>query len=161
MTKLAVQRPSRTFLPELSDLSQLFSGFPAFPNYPTMAGLRPFSDSHLIRIEDEVLEGRYEVRAELPGVDPAEIGVTVRDGQLTVRATRAEKTASNGRSEFRYGAFTRTVPLPVGADEEAITASYGRGVLTVAVPVHGDEHTGRQVEVQAVDRDVTVASHSE
>jgi HSP20 family protein len=158
MTKLAVQRPNRTFLPELSEL---FSGFPAFPNYPTLAGLRPFADSHLIRIEDEVLDGRYEVRAELPGVDPADIGVTVRDGQLTVKATRTEKTASNGRSEFRYGAFTRTVPLPVGADEDAITASYVRGVLTVAVPVPGDEHTEKRIEVQTDDSDVTVASHSE
>jgi HSP20 family molecular chaperone IbpA len=158
MTKLAVQRPSRNLLPELSEL---FTGFPAFPNYPTMAGLRPFSDSHLIRIEDEVLEGRYEVRAELPGVDPADIAVTVRDGQLTIKATRTEKTATNGRSEFRYGAFTRTVALPVGADEDAISAAYGKGVLTVAVPVPADERTEKHVEVQISDGDVTVESHSE
>ena len=62
MTKLAVQRQSRPLLPELSEL---FSGFAPF------AGLRPFFDNHLIRLEEETKDGRYEVRAELPGLDPA------------------------------------------------------------------------------------------
>ena len=75
MNKLAVQRQSRLLLPELSELSQLFTGLPAF------AGLRPFFDNRPMRLEDETKEGLYEVRAELPGVDPIEdIEVTVRDG---------------------------------------------------------------------------------
>ena len=61
MNKLAVQRQSRPLLPELS---QLFTGLPAF------AGLRPFFENHVMRLEDETKEGLYEVRAELPGVDP-------------------------------------------------------------------------------------------
>ena len=127
MTKLAVQRQSRPLLPELSEL---FSGFAPF------AGLRPFFDNHLIRLERETKDGRYEVRAELPGLDPAnDIDTTVRGGQLTIKAERAEKAQSNGRSEFTYGSFNRSVPLPEGADEDGITVSHGKGILTISVPV--------------------------
>ena len=110
MNKLAVQRQSRPLLPELSDL---VTGLPAF------AGLRPFFDNHVMRLEDETKEGIYEVRAELPGVDPIEdIEVTVRDGRLTIKALRTPTGESNGLAEFSYGSFTRTISLPAGADED-------------------------------------------
>ena len=61
MNKLAVQRQSRPLLPELSEL---FNGLPSF------AGLRPFFDNHVLRLEDETKDGIYEVRAELPRSRP-------------------------------------------------------------------------------------------
>ena len=116
MNKLAVQRQSRPLLPELSEL---FSGFPTFVSLPSIAGLRPFFDNNLLRLEDETREGFYQVRAELPGVDPIEdIDITVRDGQLTIKAERAQTDETNGLSEFSYGSFARTIALPVGADED-------------------------------------------
>lgn len=139
MNKLAVQRQSRPLLPELAEL---FNGFPTF------AGLRPFFDNHLLRLEDETREGLYQVRAELPGVDPVEdIEVTVRDGQLTIKAERAQSGETNGRSEFSYGAFERTVTLPDGADEDDINATYDRGILTVSVPLSDEASTEKHVEV--------------
>lgn len=54
MNKLAVQRQSRPLLPELSELFNNFStGFPTFATLPSIAGLRPFFDSNLLRMEDE------------------------------------------------------------------------------------------------------------
>jgi HSP20 family protein len=142
VNKLAVQRQSRPLLPELSDLSHLVTGLPAF------AGLRPFFDNHLMRLEDEAKEGIYEVRAELPGVEPTEdIEVTVRDGQLTIKAMRKRTTESNGLSEFSYGSFTRTVSLPAGADEDDISASYDRGILTVTVPLADTTPAEKHIEV--------------
>ena len=142
MNKLAVQRQSRPLLPELSELSQLFTGLPAF------AGLRPFFDNHVMRLEDETKEGIYEVRAELPGVDPIEdIEVTVRDGQLTIKALRTRAGESNGLSEFSYGSFTRTVSLPEGADEDDVSATYDRGILTVSVPLSDTASTEKHVDV--------------
>jgi HSP20 family protein len=145
VNKLAVQRQSRPLLPELSEL---FSGFPTFAGIPSFAGLRPFFDSHLVRLEDEMKEGVYEVRAELPGVDPVEdIEVTVRDGQLTIKAERTQTSESNGHSEFSYGSFSRTISLPAGADEDDINATYDRGILTVSVPLSEDHPTEKRVEV--------------
>ena len=145
MNKLAVQRQSRPLLPELSEL---FNGFPTFAGFPAIAGLRPFFDNHLLRLEDETREGLYQVRAELPGVDPIEdIEVTVRDGQLTIKAERSQTSGSDGRSEFSYGSFQRTVSLPVGADEDDINATYDRGILTVSVPLSEEASSEKHVEV--------------
>jgi HSP20 family molecular chaperone IbpA len=132
----------------LPELSELFNGFATFANLPALAGLRPFFDSHLLRLEDEMKEGLYEVRAELPGVDPTDgIEVTVRDGRLTIKAERTQTSESNGHSEFSYGEFVRTVPLPAGADEDDINATYDRGILTVSVPLSEDHPTEKHVEV--------------
>jgi HSP20 family protein len=139
VNKPAVQRQSRPLLPELSEL---FSAFPTFAN------LRPLFDNRVLRLEDEVKDGVYEVRAELPGVDPADdIEVSVRDGKLTIKAERTQTSESNGHSEFSYGSFVRTVPLPAGADEDDINATYDRGILTVSVPLSEDHPTEKHVEV--------------
>ena len=88
MNKPAVQRQSRPLLPELSEL---FSAFPTFAN------LRPLFEGRQLRLEDELKDGVYEVRAELPGVDPTDdIEVTVHDGQLTIKAERTQSGESNG-----------------------------------------------------------------
>jgi HSP20 family molecular chaperone IbpA len=145
VNKLAVQRQSRPLLPELSGL---FNSFPTFASLPSIAGLRPFFDNNLLRLEDDTREGVYLVRAELPGVDPIEdIEVTVRDGQLTIRAERNQMDETNGRSEFSYGSFSRTIVLPIGADEDEINATYDRGILTVAVPLSEEPLTEKHVEV--------------
>ncbi len=148
MNKLAVQRQSRPLLPELSEL---FTGFPTFANFPTLptlSSLRPLFDNRVLRLEDEMKQGVYEVRAELPGIDPSEsIQVTVHDGQLTIKAERTQTSESNGHSEFSYGSFVRTVPLPAGADEDEIHATYDRGILTVEVPLLDDRSVEKRVEV--------------
>ena len=46
----------------------------------------------------------------------------------------ANETATGYRSEFRYGAFTRTLPLPEGCTEADVTATYHDGILEVRVP---------------------------
>jgi HSP20 family molecular chaperone IbpA len=128
MTNLPETRQPRSWLSELSDF---FTGFPSW------TGARPvFGQGHLIRLEDEVTEGHYLVRAELPGVDPAkDVDITVSNGQLTIKAERSEKKEVNGHSEFSYGTFVRTLTLPAGADEDKIKASYDKGILTVDVAV--------------------------
>jgi len=131
MTDLPVRRQPRSWLPDWSDFwSDLWTGFPSW------TGLRPLIDTHLIRLEDEMQDGHYLLRAELPGIDPAkDVDITVRDGQLTIKAQRSEKKEAKGRSEFSYGSFTRSVTLPAGANEDDIKASYDKGILTVDVAV--------------------------
>jgi HSP20 family protein len=141
MSKLPVQHRPRSFFPELSEF---FEGFPSW------ASLRPAFGNHIIRVEDEMKDGNYEIRAEIPGVDPAkDVDITVRDGVLTIKAERTERKESTGRTEFSYGSFMRSVTLPAGADQDAIKASYDKGILTVLVPV---------TEVQAAEKHVAVES---
>ena len=145
MSKLPAQRQSRSLLPDLSDLLAAF---------PPFAGLRPIFDSHLIRLEDDIKDGYYELRAELPGIDPVEdVEITVRDGQLRIKGERAHKEESRGRSEFTYGSFARSVSLPAGADEDDITATYDKGILTISVPISDADTTEKHVPVQSIDAD--------
>jgi HSP20 family molecular chaperone IbpA len=137
-TQPATQKPHSLF----PEFSEFFGGFPSF------AGLRPMFDIRLMRMEDEMTGGRYEVRAEIPGIDPAkDVDITVRDGQLTIKAERSEKKEFDGRSEFSYGSFVRTASLPAGANEDDIKATYDKGILTVSVGVSEPATAERHVQV--------------
>jgi HSP20 family molecular chaperone IbpA len=143
MSTLSIRRQPRSLFPEFSEL---FAGF------PSLAGLRPVFDTPVMRLEDEMKDGRYVVRAEMPGVDPAkDIDITVRDGQLTIKAERSERKDFEGRSEFSYGSFARTVSLPAGADEDSIEATYDKGILTVSVAISEPKPTERRVQVRPAD----------
>ena len=143
MSTLPVQRQTRTLMP---DFAEFFGGA------PLLAGLRPLFDRNLIRLEDEMTDGHYEVRAEIPGVDPAkDIDITVRDGQLTIKAVRSQTLECHGRSEFSYGAFARTVPLPAGADVDDVKATYEKGILAISVPVPNGEPATKRIEVHVAD----------
>lgn len=141
MTTLPARRRTRSLFPELSEL---FAGFPSF------AGFQPVFETSMMRLEDEIKDGRYEVRAELPGIDPSkDVDITVRDGVLTIKAERSEKKELNGRSEFSYGSFERTVSLPAGANEDDIKATYDKGILTVSVPVVEAKPSEKHVKIQS------------
>jgi HSP20 family molecular chaperone IbpA len=143
MNALSRQRQPRSLFPELAEL---FGGF------PSMAGLRPVFDTRVMRLEDEIKDGRYIVRAEMPGIDPAkDVDITVRDGQLTIKAERSEKKDFDGRSEFSYGSFVRTVSLPAGADEDDIKATYDQGILTVSVAISEPKPAERRVQIQSAN----------
>lgn len=95
--------------------------------------LRPYL-AQPIRVEEYAADGRYVVRAELPGFDPEEdIDVTVGPGFLTIKAERTDEAERRHHSEFRYGSFTRTVLLPADADDDDVTAGCHNGILTVSI----------------------------
>lgn len=102
---------------------------------PADAGWRGL-DRASIKVEEFSRDGMFVVRAELPGIDPeADIDVSVADGMLTIRAERKEEHTEDRRSEFLYGRFVRTLTLPAGVNEDAITAEYRDGILEVQVPM--------------------------
>ncbi len=147
MVNLPVAHQPRPLLPELSEF---FAGITPF------ASLRPIFERNLMRIEDEVTEDHYELRAEIPGIDPAnDVQITVADGQLTVKAQRSERTDATARSEFSYGSFLRTVTLPAEADEDNITAAYERGILTVRVPLTQNPAGAKQIAIQGTENGST------
>lgn len=141
MSNVAVQQHNR---PTWPDITEFFSGLPSWAN------LRPMLGGHLIKVEEDIKDGKYEVQAEIPGVDPdKDVDVVVSGGVLTIRAERSEKKESNGRSEFSYGSFTRSVTLPGTADEDGITASYDKGILTVSVPLKEPTPPEKHVTIQS------------
>ena len=89
------------------------------------------------RVDIKEDEQRYVILADIPGIDPAQIEVSMDKGVLTIKGERKQETVENGRvtrQERAHGAFFRRFALPDGADAEGITA-YGRhGVLEVSIP---------------------------
>jgi len=78
------------------------------------------------------------IRLEVPGLDPTtDINVEVSHGRLVVSGEKREQhsTDRHGVSlrEVRYGSFRRAFALPSGVTENAVSASYEAGVLTVHV----------------------------
>jgi HSP20 family protein len=84
------------------------------------------------RFPVDILEDKDNayVRAELPGVNRADIGVEVVDGYLNISATRKTKT---GENEETFS-LNRSVALPENVESGKVSAAYENGVLTVTLP---------------------------
>jgi len=82
-------------------------------------------------------DGNLVVRAEVPGVRPEEVDVTVHDRVLTISGERkVEQEEERGGflvRERRYGSFRRSMQLPEGVDESDIKARFRDGVLEVTL----------------------------
>ena len=120
---------------------------------PLYALHRPFG-GQAMRIEEGIHDGRYMVRAEMPGINPQkQAEVTAAKGILTIQAERPEAEDGTGHSEFRYGSFRRRVSLPESADEADIQASYDNGIIEISVGLKGDQaadHAGRSIPIRLV-----------
>ncbi len=102
----------------------------------------------VVRIEEHLEDGRYTVRAELPGVDVAkDVDITTHDGRLRLVVRRMEQAKGGGRSEFRYGTFHRIVGLPSGTKEETISASYTDGILEITMSVGRQARTTKHIPI--------------
>jgi HSP20 family protein len=119
-----------------------------FEEFP--AGLRLFQDS-ISRLFSEPAsrpwspavdiyetENELVLKADLPDVDPKNVGIQVENGTLTLKGERKFEQEKNGkgfhRLERSYGAFVRAFSLPNTVDAEHVKADYKSGVLTVTVP---------------------------
>ena len=129
----------------LSRLVVMLSDLPGF------AALRHALEKNAMPLEHDMKDDRYEVRAEIPGIDPSgDADISIEEGWLTIAAERSQKSEGGGRSEFRYGSFVRSVPLPDGADTEGVITTYDMGILTVSVPfVEADAETGEEADTEA------------
>ncbi len=80
-------------------------------------------------------EKKLTVKAELPGMDPKDLNITISGNVLTVsgekRESTEEKYDSWYLSERRFGTFRRSVQLPSNIDTEKVSAEHVNGVLTI------------------------------
>lgn len=131
----------------------------AFDRFWRMA-LNPFASvgglaqTQSVRVDVRDDGEQVTVTAELPGMSEADVDVSVRDGQLTIRG---EKKSERGAEESGvlvkervYGAVERTVPLPAGVDVGAANAAFHNGVLTIVIPKSAAAQAGtKRIPVQA------------
>ncbi|MCF2533826.1 Hsp20/alpha crystallin family protein [Yinghuangia soli] len=129
----------------------IWSGFPELIDWIEL-GLPVGTDAHGMRIEESMGDGKYTVRAEIPGIDPdKDLELTVAGDMLTMHAVRQSQSTGKHRSEFRYGAFTRSVRLPQGAHGDKATADYKGGVLTITVPFDERKRDAKAIKVRKAE----------
>jgi HSP20 family protein len=92
------------------------------------------------------------VRAELPGIDPKDLEITIHEGNLVLRGERKipgeAKEANYHRRERESGTFRRVIVLPMPVDPKKVDAFYKDGVLTVKMAKPA-ETKPRQIKVKA------------
>ena len=78
------------------------------------------------------------VQAELPGIEAKDIGIELTGDLLTLKGEKEkmteEKEERYHRAERTYGAFLRSVRLPMAVDGSKVTATFKNGVLVVTLP---------------------------
>ena len=81
---------------------------------------------------------RYVIAADLPGVQPADIEITMEAGVLTLKGERRPEAPGEGevfrRVERAFGTFYRRFSMPDTADPNGVSASSAHGVLQVVIP---------------------------
>jgi HSP20 family protein len=163
MTALATwQIPRHSFITS-REIDEFFSSLlgdwkPAdMPGRSLPAGYIPQSDSYL--------DGNtFRIKADLPGIDPHDIELTVNDNQLILKGERkAAQEQSNGnrlQREVRYGAFARTFTLPEGVRAEEVHARYHNGVLEITVPLPAAKLPKKvPVQIEGAERQASVSSN--
>ncbi len=98
-------------------------------------------------------DGDLVVRAELPGVRPEDVDITLQDNVLTLSGERREEQEEQRGGyyvrERRRGSFSRSMTLPEGVDEDTIRARYENGVLEVTLTGAAAVREPRRIQVEA------------
>ena len=106
------------------EMNRLFEGSrSAIDEYPAI---------NMYGNDDEVI-----ITAELPGINPDKLEVSVVKNQVTIEGERQPDNPENAtyyRRERAHGNFFRSLRLPFDVDKEGIKASYKNGILTIAIP---------------------------
>jgi len=91
------------------------------------------------------------VKAELPGIDPKDIDISLNEGVLTIkgekRQEKEEKEEGYHLVERSYGSFTRSIRLPREVQNDKINASYKNGVLKISLP-KSEESKKKEIKIK-------------
>jgi HSP20 family protein len=78
------------------------------------------------------------VRAEIPGMDPDAVDISLVNDTLTIRGSRNPEAIKNGESCHRQergcGQFTRSLQLPFGVEADKVSARFADGILEITLP---------------------------
>lgn len=132
-----------------NDINQLFDRFLMSPfetGWSRLAGVG--SGIEMDETEDEMI-----LRAEVPGLDPKQLNVTIRNGMLhlSYEDQREWREKNGDGSSRRYAAFHRSVALPDGLDFSKAEAACKHGVLIVRIPWSPEAKNRSRTIVVSVD----------
>jgi HSP20 family protein len=132
---------------EKGDVSRMFQDFFGRMEMPSPFGGGEFAPAvDVVETKDSIL-----VKAEIPGIDPKELDITITGDLLTIKgeknSEREEKGKNFHRIERSSGSFSRTVQIPSHADTSKVSAGYKDGVLTVTLSKR-EEAKSKSIKVE-------------
>lgn len=131
-------------LSPFEDVDRFFEDFFPARTITNMRSFVPLIDVY--QDKDNVI-----VEAQLPGIDPKNVSVSVENDVLTIEG-KSERTSevedtNYYRKEVRYGSFHRAISLPVAVNGNLAKATYGKGILKIVIPKE-ERAKPKQVAVQ-------------
>ncbi len=139
------------FLDLQREMGRLFENF--FPAAgPLMNGSITANLLHSPCIDVQDREQELCVRAEVPGITPAELDVRVDSDTLVICGEKRSEWAGSDEAyrvkERSFGQFRRVVKLPFRPDPAQVQADYERGVLTVHLPRPAESAVAARIKVR-------------
>jgi len=102
------------------------------------------------RIDVSEKDGETVVRAEMPGMNPDDVDISLQNGNLILKGEKKMENEDQGEDYYHvergYGSFYRAIPVPDGVTEKDVKAAYKNGVLTVRVP-KSDAQQGTRIPI--------------
>ncbi len=117
------------------EIDRVFSDFGR--NLPSMPD---FGKGMSMKVNVAETDAAVEVTAEIPGVEPKDIDVQLKDGVLSIKGEKKDEREEKDEKknyhlvERSYGMFSRSFPVGNDIDAEKISATFDKGVLKVTLP---------------------------
>ncbi len=151
-SELVLWKPFKEFSPFHREMDNLFGHF--FGNWERDLPVWFRSGDGYPSVESYLEGDKLIIKADLPGVNPKDVEVSVANDQLTIKGERKVDHQHTGNGshyayrEVRYGRFERSLPLPEGTDADGVSARYHDGVLDISLPAPKAKTT-RQIPIEA------------
>lgn len=132
--------PFREIMSLQRDMNRIFDDMSAYGNDQSANAM-----SMMPLAEMEESDGKIHLKVEVPGMNADDLDIRVmREAVMISGERKTESTSENNgqkRSEFRYGSFSRTIPLPEPVDNTNVQADYKDGILMLDLPKVEDNST--------------------
>jgi HSP20 family protein len=96
-------------------------------------------------------ENDITVKAEIPGIDPKDVDISITGDTLTLKGEKKEEKENTGKSYHRvessYGSFKRVITLPASVDVDKVTAEGKNGILEITLPKK-EESKAKKINVK-------------
>ena len=131
---------------DMPSLRRMFDADQMFRQESTFSFATPVVD-----IAEE--EKAYKIIAEVPGLEPKDIELSVSGDRLVLQGEKREEKEQKDKnyymSERAYGSFQRAFALPEGIDRDKIAAELAKGVLTITLPKTAEaQKPAQKIEVK-------------
>jgi HSP20 family protein len=115
-------------------LSHLFDDALTFENLGDFGNLAKVPAAELTETDDAV-----HLKLEIPGMEAKDLDVQVMADRVAIAGERKSEINDKTRSEFRYGKFSRVIPLSIRIQNTNVTADYKDGILNLTLPKAEEE----------------------